>query len=152
MDRVGTSGAQRETAVRALGGSALERLLRGDRGERIQRGADAAVGRAVHAHTVVRGEEDDGVASHRGPWGEPQAGGAAAAGDGDRGNLPPQAAQSARTWASDLPVPVAGPPKKEKSKRDKKSEGNSTTTAPYPSQQRLTYSGPKTVDEWGTPQ
>jgi hypothetical protein len=45
---------------------------------------------------------------------------------------------------------IAGPPRKEKSKRDKKSEGNGTIRAPYPSQQKLTYSGPKTVEEWGT--
>ena len=70
---------------------------------------------------------------------------------------PPSASPAVRMarlprWAVGLPM--ARRPKKEKSRsrRNEKSEGNGTTRAPYPSQQRLTYSGPKTVEEWGTPQ
>ena len=63
-------------------------------------------------------------------------------------------ARSADGTATALAVvlSIARPRKNEKSKRNEKSEGNGATKAPYPSQQRLTYSGPKTVEEWGTPQ
>jgi len=102
------STGQRPPAVRAAGSvprQLLLPMLPGDGGEP---GADAAVGPAAFGSSGLWQSQADRAAAPGRLDPQSQAGGAAAAVDGDRGDLRQAEVEPARVWTSDLPVSVKG--------------------------------------------
>ena len=90
--------------VQFLGTTSLLPVCSGDGGEP---GVDAAVGRAAPGASGLWQSQADGAVGPGGSGGQSQARGAAAAADGDRGDLRQAADQPAGTWPPDLSVSVA---------------------------------------------
>lgn len=108
MDRFRCSSRAGFAAVRIASGAPLKRILSAEH-ERVARepGADAAHRRAVSEDAVLRCAAHDVVAERTGPWGEPQAGGAADAGNGIAGHGARSPHQQAASGAREIPVFIA---------------------------------------------
>src|SRR5207244_10489589 len=91
MHRVGSANVEHQAAVRADGTTTLELVLRTTAGDGRELAFDAAVGRAIHAHAILRDSAYGSCAGRARLEGQSQARAAGDAKDGDRGD----AAQSA---------------------------------------------------------
>src|SRR5208282_5035793 len=99
---------QRPAAMRVVGGLPRQLLLPVLPGDGGEPGPDAAVGPDAFGSSGLRqSQADRAVASGRLEH-QSQAGGAAVAADGDRGDLRQAEVEPAGVWTSDLPVSVKG--------------------------------------------
>src|ERR1035438_1346407 len=108
--RAGQPGSESQPAasVRTAGALPQQLLLPVRSGDGGEPGTDAAVGRAAPGASGLWQSQADGAFAPGGFGRQSQARGAAAAFDGDRGDLRQAPDQSAGTWPPNLSVSVAG--------------------------------------------
>jgi hypothetical protein len=107
VDRRWTLGIERSATVPVNGSVALWLVLRTARRERTESKVDAAVGRAVHEHAILRRAQDDGCAQQTRLCRQSETSPATTAADGTGGDLSKTEFVEARSWASHLSLPVA---------------------------------------------
>src|SRR5664280_1876013 len=87
MDQSPTSAVVSAAPMRTLGSGAGQLLLCAATGVGAEPVLPEDVGRGVHAASILRSAQDDGVDATTRPWSGSQAGAAVAAGDGIDGGL-----------------------------------------------------------------
>ena len=107
MDRKKIERDEHQASVRAGEDIARQCLLQTNRRKRRKPGVDATDRRAIPAHPVLRGTEDDPLAAQAGTCGQSETGAASDACDGTGGDIPKATAVETRAGAPHLSVPAA---------------------------------------------
>ena len=106
MDRGWTFGFEHGAAVSVDESFAVRVVLRTARRERTELGTDAALGRAVHQHAILRCAQNDRRAQETGLRRQSETSPAITAADGTGSDLSETKTIHARLWPSHLPIPV----------------------------------------------